>query len=166
MYSKTKFVFQKPFIKNYPVCALFTVRLHNGCSSSQSELTTLKTLIYQLDAALEKYVWLFCVSAFHFSILGAKIPDLIQMLSFKVLFTFYFKIRFLFSSPDAQRNGINFIYDMNNCKRSNYDLTLSQKILTLVRVNWRFSFFFLSSFHFSLYLCRLENVIHKEKFQI
>jgi hypothetical protein len=41
----------KPFIKNYPVCALFTVRLHS-CSSN--ELTTLKTLIYQLDAALEK----------------------------------------------------------------------------------------------------------------
>lgn len=42
---------------------------------------------------------------------------------------------FLFNlSPDAQRNGINFIYDMNNCKRSNYDLSLSQKILTLVRV--------------------------------
>lgn len=46
---------QQPFSKNYPVCALFTVRLHNGCSSPQSELTTLKTLIYQLDAALEKY---------------------------------------------------------------------------------------------------------------
>ncbi|CAF0720499.1 unnamed protein product [Brachionus calyciflorus] len=78
-----------PFLKNYPVCALFTVRLNNGCSSSSYELTTLKTLIYQLDAALE--------------------------------------------NPDAQRNGINFIYDMNNCKRSNYDLSLSQKILTLVR---------------------------------
>ena len=37
-------------------------------------------------------------------------------------------------SPDAQRNGINFIYDMNNCKRANYDLALSQKILTLVKV--------------------------------
>lgn len=78
-----------PFLKNYPVCALFTVRLNNGCSNSSYELTTLKTLIYQLDAALE--------------------------------------------NPDAQRNGINFIYDMNNCKRSNYDLSLSQKILTLVR---------------------------------
>jgi tyrosine-protein phosphatase non-receptor type 9 len=82
-----------PFVKNHPVCALFTVKLHNPHSSSSSsslnELTTLKTLIYQLDAALE--------------------------------------------NPDAQRNGINFIYDMNNCKRSNYDLSLSQKILTLVR---------------------------------
>ncbi|RMZ94997.1 tyrosine- phosphatase non-receptor type 9 [Brachionus plicatilis] len=78
-----------PFLKNYPVCALFTVRLNNGCSNPSYELTTLKTLIYQLDAALE--------------------------------------------NPEAQRNGINFIYDMNDCKRSNYDLSLSQKILTLVR---------------------------------
>ena len=45
------------------------------------------------------------------------------------------KLYFYLKSPDAQRNGINFIYDMNNCKRSNYDLSLSQKILTLVRVN-------------------------------
>lgn len=44
----------KPFLKNYPVCALFTVRLNNGCSNPSYELTTLKTLIYQLDAALEK----------------------------------------------------------------------------------------------------------------
>lgn len=41
-------------MKNYPVCALFTVRLNNGCSNSSYEITTLKTLIYQLDAALEK----------------------------------------------------------------------------------------------------------------
>ena len=75
-----------PFLKSYPVFALFTVRLHN---TSSNELSTLQSLIYQLDAVLE--------------------------------------------NPDAQRNGIIFIYDMNNCKKSNYDLNLSQKILMLVR---------------------------------
>jgi len=76
-----------PFIRDQPVCALFTVRLH--CQNPANELITLQSLIYQLDAALE--------------------------------------------NPDAQRSGIIFIYDMNNCKRSNYDLGLSQKILTLIR---------------------------------
>lgn len=83
-----------PFLKNYPVCALFTVKLHSAQQNTTpnahtSDSTTLKVLIYQLDAALE--------------------------------------------NPDAQRNGINFIYDMNNCKSSHFDMALSQKILTLVR---------------------------------
>jgi tyrosine-protein phosphatase non-receptor type 9 len=78
-----------PFVRNEPVCALFTVRLHSSPSNEQNNLITLKTLIYQLDGALEH--------------------------------------------ADAQRNGIIFIYDMNNCKKSNYDLALSQKILTLIR---------------------------------
>lgn len=45
----------KPFIKNFPICALFTVKYHSHSNNQFEELTTLKTLIYQLDAALEKY---------------------------------------------------------------------------------------------------------------
>lgn len=80
-----------PFVKNFPVCALFTVKLHTVPNNTlhANDSTTLKVLIYQLDAALE--------------------------------------------NPEAQRNGINFIYDMNNCKSSHFDMGLSQKILTLVR---------------------------------
>lgn len=52
--QKFCFSFKKPFVKNYPVCALFTVKLHSNKSTPSSELITLKTLIYQLDAALEK----------------------------------------------------------------------------------------------------------------
>jgi tyrosine-protein phosphatase non-receptor type 9 len=44
--------FMQPFLYDYPVCALFTVNLH--VPSETTELTTLKTLIYQLDGALEK----------------------------------------------------------------------------------------------------------------
>lgn len=78
-----------PIVKNFPLCALYTVKLNNTTPTSSSDSTTLKVLIYQLDAALE--------------------------------------------NPEAQRNGINFIYDMNNCKSSHFDMGLSQKILTLVR---------------------------------
>jgi hypothetical protein len=40
-------------MKNFPITAMFTVRLHNR-TNSKNESTILKTLIYQLDAALEK----------------------------------------------------------------------------------------------------------------
>ena len=49
-----RFFSPKPFVKNQPVCALFTVRLHTSSGAQNSELITLKTLVYQLDAALEK----------------------------------------------------------------------------------------------------------------
>jgi hypothetical protein len=45
-------IYFKPFLKNSPVFALFTVKLH---STTSHELSTLQSLIYQLDAVLEKY---------------------------------------------------------------------------------------------------------------
>lgn len=38
-------------------------------------------------------------------------------------------------SPDTQRNGIIFIYDMSGSKYSNFDYELSQKILTMLKVS-------------------------------
>lgn len=41
-------------------------------------------------------------------------------------------------SPDTQKAGLVFIYDMSGSKYSNFDYDLSQKILTLLKVS-RFS---------------------------
>lgn len=42
--------------------------------------------------------------------------------------------------PITQKAGIVFIYDMSNSKYSNFDYDLSQKILTLLKVRYFFSF--------------------------
>ncbi|KAK6643865.1 hypothetical protein RUM43_000128 [Polyplax serrata] len=36
-------------------------------------------------------------------------------------------------SPETQKNGLVFIYDMSDSKYSNFDYDLSQKILTLLK---------------------------------
>jgi len=36
---------------------------------------------------------------------------------------------------DVQQNGLNFIYDMQNCSASQFDMNLSKKILKLLQVN-------------------------------
>lgn len=38
-------------------------------------------------------------------------------------------------SPETQRAGLVFIYDMSSSKYSNFDYDLSQKILTLLKVS-------------------------------
>ena len=38
-------------------------------------------------------------------------------------------------STETQRCGLVFIYDMSNSKYANFDYDLSQKILTLLKVN-------------------------------
>lgn len=38
-------------------------------------------------------------------------------------------------SPDTQKSGLVFIYDMSGSKYSNFDYELSQKILTMLKVS-------------------------------
>jgi hypothetical protein len=40
-------------------------------------------------------------------------------------------------SLEVQQNGLNFIYDMQNCSASQFDMNLSKKILKLLQVNPR-----------------------------
>lgn len=39
-------------------------------------------------------------------------------------------------STETQRHGLVFIYDMSDSKYQNFDYDLSQKILTLLKVNY------------------------------
>ncbi len=42
---------------------------------------------------------------------------------------------FVLFSLDVQQNGLNFIYDMQTCSASQFDMNLSKKILKLLQVN-------------------------------
>lgn len=46
-----------------------------------------------------------------------------------------FQLDAALQSPDTQRNGLVFIYDMSGSKYSNFDYELSQKILTMLKVS-------------------------------
>lgn len=46
-----------------------------------------------------------------------------------------FQLDVALQSPETQRNGIIFIYDMSGSKYSNFDYELSQKILTMLKVS-------------------------------
>lgn len=46
-----------------------------------------------------------------------------------------FQLDAALQSPETQRNGLVFIYDMSASKYSNFDYELSQKILTMLKVS-------------------------------
>lgn len=46
-----------------------------------------------------------------------------------------FQLDAALQSPETQRNGLVFIYDMSGSKYSNFDYELSQKILTMLKVS-------------------------------
>lgn len=52
---------------------------------------------------------------------------------------------FLSLSLEVQQNGLNFIYDMQNCSTSQFDVNLSKKILKLLQVFSRWIKNFLES---------------------
>jgi hypothetical protein len=54
-----------------------------------------------------------------------------SMRNFKKKFDFQ---EFEFFSIEVQQNGLNFIYDMQNCSASQFDINLSKKILKLLQV--------------------------------
>ena len=39
---------------------------------------------------------------------------------------------------EVQQSGLNFIYDMQNCSASQFDMNLSKKILKLLQVDYLF----------------------------
>ncbi len=80
--------------------------LDESILQQERELITLQALICQLDVATER---------FRFK------KEIRYQISF-------------FSSLDVQQNGLNFIYDMQNCSASQFDVNLSKKILNLLQV--------------------------------
>lgn len=102
--------------------ALFTAQVHSPVAVTHK--TTLQgTFVY--------YYWRNYIQ-FNEFVSHKFLGIILQIIQFSGV---VFQLDAALTSPETQKSGLIFIYDMSGSKYSNFDYDLSQKILTLLKVS-------------------------------